>query len=100
MVARETPRVLAMAATVMSRRSFNSLAVRILSGVMTVGRPPRRPRARAAARPAAVRSWMRSRSNSAMAPMMWNSSLPPGVVVSSCSDRLRSPTPRSPNAAD
>jgi hypothetical protein len=33
--------------------------------VMTEGRPPWRPRARAAARPAVVRSRMRSRSNSA-----------------------------------
>ena len=38
---------------------------------MTDGRPPWRPRARAAASPAAVRSRMRSRSNSAKAANTW-----------------------------
>jgi hypothetical protein len=57
--------------------------------VMTDGRPPRRPRARAAASPALVRSRTRSRSNSAKAANTWKTSLPPGVVVSICSCRLQ-----------
>src|SRR5271166_432432 len=40
------------------------------------GRPPILPRARAAARPARVRSRMMSRSNSARAPKTWKTSLP------------------------
>jgi hypothetical protein len=58
-------------------------------------RPPRLPRARAAARPAIVRSRMRSRSNSANAPKTWKTSLPPLVLVSSGSCKLRKCTPRS-----
>ena len=46
--------------------------------VMTEGRPPCRPRTRAAANPAAVRSRIRSRSNSARAAKTWKTSLPPG----------------------
>ena len=42
------------------------------------GRPPSRPRARAAANPARVRSRMTSRSNSASAPKMWNCRRPAG----------------------
>ena len=57
------------------------------------GRPPCRPRARAAASPACVRSRIRSRSNSARAPKTWKISLPPLVVVSICSVRLLKPTP-------
>src|SRR5437588_8619755 len=53
-----------------------------------LGRPPTRPLALAAANPAFVRSRMRSRSNSASAPIRWNISLPPGVVVSICSVKL------------
>jgi hypothetical protein len=44
---------------------------------------------RAAASPAAVRSRMRSRSNSARAAKTWKTSLPAGVVVSIASWRLR-----------
>jgi hypothetical protein len=54
-----------------------------------------RPRARAAASPAAVRSRMRSRSNSAKAAKTWKTSLPPGVVVSIASSKLRNLTPWS-----
>jgi hypothetical protein len=61
---------------------------------ITGGRPRWRPRARAAASPAAVRS-LRSRSNSARAAKTWKTSLPPGVVVSIVSCRLRKPTPHS-----
>jgi hypothetical protein len=42
------------------------------------GRPKRTPRRRAAACPARTRSWMRSRSNSAIAPSTWKKSLPAG----------------------
>jgi len=67
---------------------------------MTVGRPPVRPRARAAARPSRVPATMISRMNSARAAKTWNTSRPPEVVVSrfSCSEvnptsrRRRSPT--------
>jgi hypothetical protein len=38
---------------------------------------------------------MRSRSNSARAAKTWKTSLPPGVVVSIASCRLRNPMPRS-----
>src|SRR5208282_4716149 len=47
------------------------------------------PRAAAAARPARVRSWMRSRSNCPRAAKRWNTSRPPGVVVSIASVRDR-----------
>ena len=63
-------------------------------------RPPFRPRAAAAARPARVRSWMRSRSNCPSAPKRWNTSLPPGVVVSIASVRERNPTPRFSKCRD
>ena len=59
------------------------------------GRPPFLPRARAAARPARVRSRMMSRSNSARAPKTWKMSFPPLVVVSMASCKLWKPTPRS-----
>ncbi len=64
-------------------------------GRQSFGLPPIRPLARAAASPALVRSRMRSRSNSASAPMRWKISLPPGVVVSIFSVRLIKSTPRS-----
>ena len=38
--------------------------------------------------------------NSASAAKTWKTSLPPGVVVSTCSCRLRNPTPRSASAGD
>ena len=50
-------------------------------GAMTVGRSPRRPRARAAASPAWVRSRIRSRSNSANAPKDMEDQAPARVVV-------------------
>ena len=59
-------------------------------------RPPRRPRALAAAKPACVLSWMRRRSNCARLEKMLNISSPDAVVVSmapSCSDPK--PTPRN-----
>jgi short chain dehydrogenase len=59
-------------------RRYISWATWSLWTVITEGRPPWRPRARAAASPAAVRSRMRSRSNSARAAKTWNTSLPAG----------------------
>jgi hypothetical protein len=44
-----------------------------------------------------VRSRIRSRSNSANDPKMWNTNRPPGVVVSIASCNDRNPTPRSAN---
>jgi hypothetical protein len=49
---------------VCSPDSYISRATATFSALITLGRPPRRPRARAAARPAWVRSRIRSRSNS------------------------------------
>ena len=65
---RPTPRASAIWATVSSRWSYIRRAALALSGVITVGRPPLRPRARAAALRAADRSRINSRSNSASAP--------------------------------
>src|SRR5699024_1405109 len=71
------------------------LAVASLSPVSDGGRPPTRPRARAAASPALVRSVMMSRSNSAREAKMWKTSRPPGEVVSMFSCRDRNSMPRS-----
>lgn len=49
------------------------------------GLPPRLPLALAACSPAFVLSRMRARSNSASAPKTWKMSLPPELVVSTCS---------------
>jgi len=69
-----------------------------LAGVIVRGRPPTRPRARAAANPARVRSRINCRSNSANAPNRWNTNRPPAVVVSIASVTDRNPTPRSRSA--
>jgi hypothetical protein len=45
-------------------------------------RPPVLPRARAAAKPACVRSYINRRSNCASAEKIWNMSSPEAVVVS------------------
>jgi len=58
----------------MARRSFAAVILNF--------RPPIRPWARAAAKPAWVRSAISSRSNSARAAKMPNTSLPDAVVVS------------------
>jgi hypothetical protein len=58
------------------------------------GRPPTRPRARAAVSPAWVRSQIRSRSSSANASNMWKMSFPRLVVVSRFSWRRLQPNPR------
>ena len=56
----------------------NCSFVRVIFGL----RPPFRPRARAEASPARVRSEIRSRSNSAREAKMPKTNLPAGVVVS------------------
>lgn len=58
------------------------------------GRPPSRPRKRAASMPALVRSRIRSRSNWATPANTVKTNTPPGVVVSRCSVRLLNCTPR------
>ncbi len=63
MDARLTPTVVAIAATVCCRDAYIRRATASFCGVMTGGRPPARPRARAAASPAAVRSWVRSQTS-------------------------------------
>ena len=75
---RPTPRASAIWATVSSRWSYIRRAALALSGVITVGRPPLRPRARAAALRAADRSRINSRStNSASAPNTRKINRPP-----------------------
>ena len=56
--------------TVVSGLPIAACAKRSLAGVMTERLPPKRPLARAASKPAVVRSLMMSRSNSAKAPKM------------------------------
>jgi hypothetical protein len=67
----------------------------VLATVSTDGRPPTRPRRRAEACPAMVRSLIKSRWNSARDPKMWKTNRPPGVVVSIASCNDRNPIPRS-----
>lgn len=63
-----------------------STAARASSSACSLsGRPTRTPRARAAASPARVLSLIRLRSNSASAPMMWNSNRPVADCVSMAS---------------
>jgi hypothetical protein len=95
MVARLTPRTAPIFATVISFCSYIRRAALTWSGDSAGGRPPLRPRARAAASPALVRSRIRSRSNSASAAKTWNTSRPPEEVVSIVSCKERNPTPCS-----
>jgi hypothetical protein len=74
-------------ASAISRRLVSSSFLR---------RPPMRPSARAAARPAEVRSRIMARSNSAKAPTIYIIIRPAGVVVSICSVSERKPAPASP----
>jgi hypothetical protein len=76
-----------------------SRAAAMISGVATTGRPPVRPRSRAAARPSRVPATMSSRMNSASAAKTWNTSRPPGVVVSRASCSEVNPTPRRRRSA-
>lgn len=57
----------AMVVTLASGLGSMSRVARMISAVTTVGRPPMRPRARAAARPSRVPETMSSRMNSARA---------------------------------
>src|SRR5512142_1797707 len=83
-----TPSILAMEVMEASGLGSMSRAARILAASITVGRPPTRPRARAAASPSRVPETISSRMNSARAANTWKTSLPPGVVVSrfSCNE--------------
>jgi hypothetical protein len=74
-----------------SSRSRRAFAIFLLSSFR--GLPPVRPRARAEANPAMVRSRINSRSNSANAPKMWKTRRPPADVVSRFSVRLLNPIP-------
>ena len=67
------------------------MAIACLRVSVFFGRPPTRPRARAAASPAKVRSRINARSNSASEAKMWKMSLPPAVVLSMFSARLLKP---------
>lgn len=64
---------------------------------MTVGRPPCRPRAAAAASPATVLARIKSRSSWVTAARVWKTNTPPGVDVSNDSVRERNAIPRSLN---
>ncbi len=68
--------------TFVSGLPMAAMASRSLAGVIFGLRPPLRPLARAEARPARVRSEIKSRSNSAREAKMPKISLPAGVVVS------------------
>ena len=96
-VLRLIPKVRQTAAFVVPASSAVTTAA-IFSASIATGRPPRRPRRRAAARPARTRSWIRDRSNCASAPKTWNRNSPCGVVVSICSVNDRNATPRSFNS--
>ncbi len=74
-VARETPSSLASERTVRPSDSPRSRA-NVAEPEMARGRPILFPRLLAALMPAAVRSRIRSRSNSAMAPRTWNTTAP------------------------
>jgi hypothetical protein len=73
--------------------SYRDLASAAFLASSAFGLPPNLPLARAAFSPALVRSRITSRSNSASAPKIWNTSLPPDVVVSMFSCKLLKPMP-------
>ena len=64
------PRRCARSCALVSRSAMARIAMRSMATSILRGRPPRRPLARAAARPARVRSTISSRSNSASAAKM------------------------------
>jgi hypothetical protein len=82
MVIGVTPQEAAISAMVKVLASYMRWALPVSSGVILGLRPPVRPRARAAARPAIVLSWMRAASYSAISAKMPKTSLPYAVVVS------------------
>ena len=96
-----TPTASAISATVCCRFPSGPVALYMRRTVaacrsFSLGlRPPVRPRARAACRPSRVPSMISSRWNSSIAPRMWKTSRPVGVVVSMCCFRTTRPTPRA-----
>ena len=97
MLADPTCKVVAM----LSHVAFSSrirFAIAMRSGVITVGRPPIRPRARAAAKPAVVRSEIMRPFICANAAQMWKNNSPPAVVVSNGSVKERNWIPRRCNS--
>jgi hypothetical protein len=69
------------------------------ASTITRGLPSILPLARAFRSPARTRSWIRARSNSAMAPIIWNMSRPEGVLKSMLSLRLTNATPSAASSA-
>lgn len=100
MVDRPTCIIAAIWSTVTDFDSYKRLTSLTCFSSSFAGRPPFRPRARAAASPARVRSRIRSRSNCARLPKMLNTSVPPGVLVSIDSVSERNCTPFSSNGQD
>ena len=92
-VAREIPRVGQVSASLRYLVVWSRWATWTFLASYALGLPPCRPRTLAAAMPARVRSRMRHRSDSARAPKMWKTSLPPAVVVSICLVRERNQRP-------
>src|ERR1019366_6864382 len=78
-----------------SRRSANTR----LASTWARGLPNFLPLARALRSPALTLSWISDRSNSAMAPMIWNISRPEGVLKSRLSRKLTKATPRASRSA-
>ena len=81
-MAAPTPKRRATSSTVMLESRSIALAAARSPSLRDRGRPPLRPLARAASRPAVVRSRITERSNSASAAKTWNTSLPVAVDVS------------------
>jgi hypothetical protein len=91
-VRRPIPTARHTSAAVLSEWRYSIRACASVSGSVR-GRPPGRPRALAAARPAAVRATWSARSIGAMAPMMAQKQRPVAVEVSICSRHETSATP-------
>src|SRR5690348_9423858 len=93
------PTVWAISATVCSLFPSGPVAcymrrtVAALASLSLGRRPPARPRA--ASRPSRVPSTISSRWNSSIAPRIWKTMRPVGVVVSICCLRTTRPTPRA-----
>jgi hypothetical protein len=79
----QSDRMATSAATAL-RSAMAAMAIMRVERSILRGRPPIRPRARAAARPAMVRSAISSLSNSAKAAKIPNAKRPLAVVVSIC----------------
>ena len=81
-VVRLTAKCLATSFLVISELDNMAAAFWMSASDIAGFRPPFLPRALAACNPAIVRSLIRSCSNSARAPKMWNTKRPPELVVS------------------